>query len=202
MSNVAEWFYARGDQQQGPVTLDGLRALAAAGQLVGTDLVWQNGTPDWRPAAEVPEIFQAPTAAAAPAAMPMSPGYPGAYPTAAPGAPGGTVYAGPRLDPGWGGDKSDASEREIPIPSYLVQSILCTLFCCMPFGVIAIVHAAMVGSKMAVGDFGSARDMSDKARMWCRLSFWCGFGIGVLYLIAALSGALSGSGGGRGMRRY
>src|SRR5438128_1439779 len=35
------------------------------------------------------------------------------------------------------------------VPNYLVQSILCTLFCCLPFGIVAIVYAAQVNSKVA-----------------------------------------------------
>src|SRR5882724_11600119 len=27
-----------------------------------------------------------------------------------------------------------------PVPNYLVQSILCTLCCCLPFGIVAIVY--------------------------------------------------------------
>jgi hypothetical protein len=201
MSDVADWFYARGGQQQGPVTLDGLRAMAATGQLAAGDLVWRNGTADWKPAGEVPEIFvggtPVPSAASvepAPAAA-FSPGFPTeGTPTVAPS--GQAVYGGPSMDPGWS-NNADASEREIPIPSYLLQAILCTLFCFLPLGIVAIIHAAMVGSKINGGDFEGARAASDKAKMWCKLSFWIGLAVGTVYLVGVFSGALGGRGGGR-----
>jgi hypothetical protein len=62
------------------------------------------------------------------------------------------------------------------IPNYLVQSILVTLCCCLPFGVAAIVYAAQVNSKQAAGDLAGARDSSNKAKMWC----WIAFGIGIV----------------------
>jgi uncharacterized protein YkwD len=58
------WYYARGRQKIGPLALDGLRSLAGAGRLAPTDMVWQEGTTRWLPAAHVPGLF----AAAAPAA--------------------------------------------------------------------------------------------------------------------------------------
>jgi len=37
-----------------------------------------------------------------------------------------------------------------------VQAILCTLFCCLPFGIVAIVFAAQVDGKLAAGDYNGA----------------------------------------------
>ena len=36
----------------------------------------------------------------------------------------------------------------VQVPNYLVQSILVTLFCCLPFGIVAIVYAAQVNGKL------------------------------------------------------
>lgn len=60
------------------------------------------------------------------------------------------------------------------IPNYLVQSILVTLFCCLPFGIPAIVYAAQVDSKQAGGDYAGALDSSGKAKTWCWVGFLCG----------------------------
>ena len=65
------------------------------------------------------------------------------------------------------------------VPNYLVQAILCTLFCCLPFGVVAIVFAAQVNGKLAAGDYRGARVTSDSARTWC----WVSFGLGVVPIV-------------------
>ena len=42
------------------------------------------------------------------------------------------------------------------IQTYLAQSILVTLFCCLPFGVVAIVYAAQASGKLSAGDYYGA----------------------------------------------
>lgn len=73
------------------------------------------------------------------------------------------------------------------IPNYLVQSILVTLCCCLPLGVVAIIFAAQVNSKLAAGDIAGAQDASQKAKMFC----WIGFGLGLVVTLIwfAMSGA-------------
>jgi hypothetical protein len=74
-----------------------------------------------------------------------------------------------------------AASVQMPgIPNYLIQSILVTLCCCMPFGIVAIVYAAQVQSKLAAGDTAGAQASANSARLWC----WIGFGIGLVGAIA------------------
>ena len=81
----------------------------------------------------------------------------------------------------------------VTVANYLVQSILVTLCCCMPAGIVAIVYAAQVNTKLAAGDIAGAQESSRLAKMWS----WIGFGIGaliaVIYVlfigIAAINGA-------------
>ena len=61
------------------------------------------------------------------------------------------------------------------VPNYLVQSILTTLLCCLPFGIVAIIFAAQVNGKLAGGDYAGAVQASKQAKMWC----WISFGIGL-----------------------
>lgn len=81
-----------------------------------------------------------------------------------------------------------------PPPNYLVQAILTTLLCCLPFGVVAIVYAAQVNSKFAARDFVGAKAASDSARMWCWISFGLGLAVGavnaVMMILAAAAGGL------------
>jgi len=65
---------------------------------------------------------------------------------------------------------------QVTIPNYLVQAILVTLCCCLPFGIVSIVYAAQVNTKVKAGDIQGAVDSSGKAKMWC----WIGFGVGLV----------------------
>ena len=40
-----------------------------------------------------------------------------------------------------------------PPKNWLVESILVTIFCCLPFGIAGIVFASQVNSKWAAGDY-------------------------------------------------
>jgi len=79
------------------------------------------------------------------------------------------------------------------IPNYLVQSILVTLFCCLPGGIAAIVYAAQVNGKIQAGDIQGALDSSQKAKMWS----WISFGVGLLgiivYIVLIAIGAIASS---------
>ncbi len=52
------------------------------------------------------------------------------------------------------------------VPNHLVWAILTTLFCCLPLGIVSIVHAAQVDGKRAAGDIAGARASSHQAKMW------------------------------------
>ena len=58
----------------------------------------------------------------------------------------------------------------VHVPSHLVWAILSTLFCCLPLGIVSIIHAAQVDGKRAAGDMRGARESSDKAKFWAILS--------------------------------
>ena len=76
------------------------------------------------------------------------------------------------------------------ISNYLVQAILVTIFCCLPFGIVAIVFAAQVNGKIQAGDIDGAMESSRKAKMWCWLGFGIGLGIGLIYLVVMLLGVV------------
>ena len=74
------------------------------------------------------------------------------------------------------------------IPNYLVQSILVTLCCCLPLGVVAIIFAAQVNTKLAQGDLAGAMDASQKAKLFC----WIALGLGLVAILISVvfNGAL------------
>ena len=62
--------------------------------------------------------------------------------------------------------------QTVPPSSHLVGAILATLFCCLPFGIPAIVYASKVESRWYAGDHQGAIEASNSARNWCwHLSF-------------------------------
>ena len=70
------------------------------------------------------------------------------------------------------------------VPSYLTQAILSTIFCCQPVGIVAIVYAAQVNTKLQAGDYEGAIIASDNAKKWCWISFAVGI-VWVLFLVIA-----------------
>lgn len=63
--------------------------------------------------------------------------------------------------------------------NFLVWSILATIFCCLPFGIVAIVKSSTVDKLWYSGDYKGAQDAADSARTW----FWWSFGVGLFVLI-------------------
>lgn len=70
-------------------------------------------------------------------------------------------------------DYSTASGQPIPAPpkNYLAESILVTIFCCMPFGIVGIIKAARVGSLYSQGRYQEAQNASRSAWKWCKWGF-------------------------------
>jgi hypothetical protein len=78
------------------------------------------------------------------------------------------------------------------IPNHLVAAILTTLFCCMPFGIVSIVYAAQVNTKIAAGDYAGAMQASQSAKTWSWVSFGLGLAFGILYVIGSVVAAAAG----------
>jgi hypothetical protein len=73
------------------------------------------------------------------------------------------------------------------INNYLAPAILCTLFCCLPLGIVAIVNAAQVNGKLAAGDYEGAQNSANQAKTYCWVSFGLGLVISLVYLAVYLS---------------
>jgi len=78
------------------------------------------------------------------------------------------------------------------IPNYLVQSILVTLFCCLPLGIVAIIFAAQVNGKIQAGDVPGAMESSRKAKMFCWIALGLGLAFMVIYMVLMLLGVAAG----------
>lgn len=70
-------------------------------------------------------------------------------------------------------DNHTANSQPIPAQpkNYLAESILVTLFCNIPCGIVGIVKAASVGSLYSQGRYQEAQDASLSAKKWCKWGF-------------------------------
>ena len=75
-----------------------------------------------------------------------------------------------------------------PIPTHMVDAILATIFCCLPFGIPAIVYAAQVNSRIAAGDLEGAMRASKNANKWVHISVWIALLLGLLSAIIRFLG--------------
>lgn len=107
-----------------------------------------------------------------------------------PGFGGGSDFPPP--PPSFGGPGNAGGYGQAPsgkVPTYLAFAILTTLFCCLPFGIVSIVKAAQVNSKLAAGDYQGALNASKAAKTWAIVSAVVGLVVGVIYVLAVRSGA-------------
>ncbi len=96
-------------------------------------------------------------------------------------------------DPNYGNQYQQPPQQTPYVPNYLVQAILVTLFCCLPFGIVAIVFAAQVNGKLAAGDYEGAVYASNQAKLWCWVAFGIGLVGGLLYMALMVLGVLAGA---------
>jgi len=68
----------------------------------------------------------------------------------------------------------------------MVKAILATLFCCLPLGVVAIVHAAQVTGRLDAGDFQGAYQLSKQADDWGNYSIIASLIVIVPYVLLVL----------------
>ncbi len=81
------------------------------------------------------------------------------------------------------------------VPSHLIPAVLITVFsslcCCNPiafvFGVIAIIYASQVDTKLAEGNRAGAEESSRKARSWCWIAGITILVLTILFFILSFS---------------
>jgi len=79
-----------------------------------------------------------------------------------------------------------------PPKSWLVESILVTLFCCLPFGIVGIVNATRVESLYHAGDIAGAGRAADDAKKWTIASLCVGAAIYFIYIFYVIGAVALG----------
>ena len=91
----------------------------------------------------------------------------------------------------------DHLNSERPPKTYLVESILVTLFCCLPLGIVGIINATKVESNFHAGNHAEAQRYSNEAKKWCKIGLIVGVVVLVLYLVFIFAmGGMAMMGGG------
>ena len=67
---------------------------------------------------------------------------------------------------------------------YLVLSIISTLCCCLPFGIVAIVFAAKINSSVTAGDYEAAEKAARTAKIWIIVAVAVGIVWNIFQMVA------------------
>ncbi len=102
------------------------------------------------------------------------------------GPPGSGGPGGYNAPPPYGGGMGAG-----PPDNKLVWSILVTIFCCLPLGIVAIIKSAEVNSKWASGDAAGAQQSAAEAGKWIKWSVILGV-IGIVISVVVYAIAIAG----------
>ena len=142
----------RNGNQVGPITEAQFRNHGVTAQTY----VWTSGMAEWLPAGRVPALAHL-FAQQAPGQQPYQQPYqqqPYQQPYQQP------QYQQPQYQ------QQPCQQPSVCPPTYLAWSIIATLLCCLPFGIVAIVYASKVSGLWAQGRYDEAQRASNTAKNW------------------------------------
>ena len=81
-------------------------------------------------------------------------------------------------------------------PTYLALSIIVTVLCCLPLGIVGIIKSSNVSKEYAAGNYAGAKDASKQAKTWSIIGLIIGLCCGlfwiILYIILLACGFMAG----------
>lgn len=176
---MANYYLAINKQRLGPFPEE---ELLQNGMTPDT-LVWCKGMENWTKAGDVPELAK--------------------YLSSPPQIPEETPMV-PEVAPQYAQQDYDAHQNQQPsyqdVPprpaNHIGKAICSTIFCCPPFGVVAIIKASRVNRLYDQGRYDAAEGHSRSANKWANIAIRVGLGIALFYLlyflfILVLAGSLS-----------
>jgi hypothetical protein len=166
---MAKFYYLdANNQQQGPVEAAELTRLG----VTANTLVWTQGMEAWLQARSVPELAWI---------------FPPAMPAGAPPPPPATGAA----PPSYQAAPTSSSYYQSKPDNFLVWSILATVLCCVPSGIVAIIYSSRVNSLWDIKDYAGAANAAKNAKTWCFISLGLGLIVFVIAFITGFLGAIS-----------
>lgn len=173
MSDVKGKYYLSIDgKQEGPFTFEELKNYP----LTTKTQVW-TAESGWSNACDVEELVE------------LLPSSESGIKRGNPTAP----YSNPPAQPSYGGrlDPMSGTQVRIPPKNWLVESILVTLFCCLPLGIVGIINAVKVNDMVQMGNYDLAEKYSNDAKKWINWGVIISLGIIFIYFIIAMIAAAS-----------
>jgi len=158
-----KYFYSNGIKEFGPFTLAELKE----NNLSWDTKIWYQGMEGWKIAAEVPEFKN--------------------YVPLPPPIPPPPIETEKKSSENVISVEPNSTANGTPPKTWLLESILVTLFCCLPFGIAGIVNASKVESKFYIGDTEGAQRASMNAKKWTKVSLIIGIVYWTLYTIIIIA---------------
>lgn len=168
------------NQQQGPVNAEDLPRYG-----VGRETkVWKQGMGDWQEAGSIPELE--PLFASSVTPPPVYNSVSSVTPPAPQAAP---LYDRPKET----APLYDRQEKPAPKKpdDMLVWSIMSTILCCIPTGIVAIVYSSKVNTAWNEKDYDAAYEASRNAKTWSIVSLVLGVVSYIVFGILSVVGALA-----------
>lgn len=163
---MTNYHYTDGVNSFGPFTIYELKDK----NIKPDTLIWTEGLSNWTKARDIPEISQE-----------------FSFNNVPPTIPSQNETFNTNTD-------NSFKTNERPPKTYLLETILSTIFCCWPLGIVSIIYAARVERKFYAGDIEGAIQDSANAKKWmviniiaCAILYIGYFGI---FGIAAITSAL------------
>lgn len=164
-------------------------------------LVWFPGLQEWRAAREIEELGSLFSGNGEPAPPPVPDSQNGSLFTenressssSVPELQNGSLFTenqqpAPLPVP----DAQNVGKTPVQPKSWLAESILATIFCCLPFGIAGIVYASKVENRFVAGDIQGSQEASKQAARWTKYSFIAGIIYIAIALIYGISTGFSG----------
>lgn len=85
---------------------------------------------------------------------------------------------------------------DLPPKNWLLESILITIFCCLPLGIVGIINATKVETLWQTGNKDASIKASKEAAKWVKIGFFVGIACIGLYMLLVLFGVMAGIGSG------
>jgi len=170
---MKRYFYSDGERQFGPFDFEELREEG----IEQDTLVWHPGLDSWIPASESDEIKRLWEEEKKPVIDLPEEEVPEVF--------NPEMYRSGTFD--------SHSTVEKPPKNWLLESILVTLLCCNPLGIVAIVYAAQVDTLFYKGEKEKSQKNSRNAAMWTRVAFAISLFLFLFYFFSVMMALFFGS---------